>query len=563
MEAKTLRTIGATLVLAALVVAGIAQARSEQDAGPVAIVTGTTTTTDAEEPTTGHSTEPFTYRVGVLSGISTNNFWAFYGSEPSAWNSYILGPTKPALFTTNGAGASLRPELAVAHAEPAQDDRGWFVTLDLDTELHWSDGSPVTADDVVFTFDTVRTLDLGGSWAESLPDVVEGVEADGDHRLTIRFSERPRLSVWPHGVGTAPIMAAHAWRDAVEVSKPGELYELSGDGDVGGGPLAISDVSDVLIVSSRNHGYPSGHAPDVVEYHVYSSEGAAAEALLDGDIDYVLSPKGMTSEQVKLLAEAPTAGMLTSPGNVVRYLGFNLERKPMSDQAFRTALALLLDRDRLADASPSAQVARSLVPEANSAWFDGEAETAIIAIHGGDFDERLGRALENLRAAGYSWETAPALGPDGGLVAGSGLTKDGTEVAPLTILTSGDAHDPARPEYATAIADTLADLGFDVRPVETDFDTVVDLAFTPGEAGELNYDLYLLGWTLGNPVLPGYYGTLFSADGVMNNTGYASAEFDRAHDSYRDAYTMAEARAALWSMERILAEDLPYLPLYT
>lgn len=563
METKTLRTIGASLVLGTLVVAGIAQAGARQDADPVDIATGDTTTTGVEATTTRHATAPFTYRVGVLSGVSTDNFWAFYGSEPSVWNSYILGPTKPALFTTNEDGTSLRPELAVAHAEPEQDDQGWFVRLDLDSELHWSDGSPVTADDVVFTFDTVRALDLGGSWAESLPDVVEAVEADGDDRLTIRFSERPRLSVWPHGVGTAPIMAAHVWRDAAEVGTAEELYELPGDYDLGGGPLAISDVSDALIVSVRNPGYPSGHVPDVVEYHVYPSEADAAGALLDGDVDYVLSPKGMAAQQVEILAEDPSVGVLASPGNVVRYLGFNLEREPMSDQAFRTALALLLDRNELADAFPNAQAARSLVPEANSAWFDREAATAVAAIHRGDMDERLTRALESLRAAGYSWETAPALDSDGELVAGAGLTNDGAEVAPLTILTSGDAHDPARPEYATAIAETLGYLGFAVRPVETDFDTVVDLTFTPGEGGELNYDMYLLGWTLGNPVFPGYYGTLFSADGLMNNTGYASDEFDRAQDSYRSAFTMAEARAALWSMERILAEDLPYLPLYT
>jgi ABC-type oligopeptide transport system substrate-binding subunit len=75
--------------------------------------------------------------------------------------------------------------------------------------------------------------------------------------------------------------------------------------------------------------------------------------------------------------------------------------------------------------------------------------------------------------------------------------------------------------------------------------------------------MYLLGWTLGNPALPGYYRTLFAADGAMNNTGYRSAAFAKALQTYEEAHTLDDARDALWAMERRLALDLPYLPLYS
>jgi ABC-type oligopeptide transport system substrate-binding subunit len=113
------------------------------------------------------------------------------------------------------------------------------------------------------------------------------------------------------------------------------------------------------------------------------------------------------------------------------------------------------------------------------------------------------------------------------------------------------------------IADTLAILGFDTRPVETDFDTVVDLAFTRGDDGELHYDMYMLGWTLGNPSLPDFYRHLFTAKGAMNNTGYASKKFDSALVAYENAFTAEQAEQALWTMEKTLATDLPYLVLYT
>jgi peptide/nickel transport system substrate-binding protein len=565
---RTLRTIGAAVVLAGVVVAGISQIGS---GGPVDTHIGAT------EPTTslGRSSStalevtttipaPFVYRVGVLSGASTDNFWAFYGSEPSVWNAYVLGPTKPALFTAHASPGDLQPELATAGADPERDDDGWHVTVELNQDLAWSDGVPVTAHDLVFTFETVRALKLGGSWADSFPKPVRSIDADGDHRVRIEFSERPQLSVWPHGVGLAPIMPKHVWEDVVSGSDPKTLYGVSGEDDVSGGALTIDSVTEELVVSTVNPGYPAEGIPDTVEYHVYDSEAEGLEALQAGEIDSVLSPRGLTAKESKTAEKNPSIELMTNPGNAIRYLGFNLDRDPMADRAFRTTLALLVDREALAETIPGAGTAAwSLVPKANLDWFDEDAAAGIQGMYRGSLKERLGSAIDGLTDAGYEWKKAPSVGDDGKLVAGSGLTIDGQEPQALTILTPGDTYDPARPRYVESIAATLAALGFDARPVETDFDTVIDLAFTPGEDGELHYDMYLLGWTLGNPALPMHHGALFGSEAEMNNTGYESKAFDEALAAYEGAFTKEKAKEALWEMERVLATDLPYLPLYT
>jgi ABC-type transport system substrate-binding protein len=112
------------------------------------------------------------------------------------------------------------------------------------------------------------------------------------------------------------------------------------------------------------------------------------------------------------------------------------------------------------------------------------------------------------------------------------------------------------------IETTLELLGFDVRPVVTDFDTVVDLAFTENETGQRQYDMYVLGWTLGNPAHPDYYQPLFASDGAANSTGYSDQDFDADVARYEAAPGPDAARAALWEMEQTLARDLPYLVLY-
>jgi oligopeptide transport system substrate-binding protein len=132
----------------------------------------------------------------------------------------------------------------------------------------------------------------------------------------------------------------------------------------------------------------------------------------------------------------------------------------------------------------------------------------------------------------------------------------------LTILTSGDSYDPARPEYANRIAAAIELLGFKVIPVTTDFTSVVDLAFTPDEEGKVHYDMALLGWSLGNPGLPTFYGDLFGTSGIANNTGYSSAAMDALIKSLDKAPNVETARSAIWKMESLIAQDLPYLPLY-
>lgn len=237
MRDKTIRTVGATVVLLGIAIAAAAQMGSpEGDPSAISLATEATPSTETTLRATTSTTEPdpFVYRIGVLADTTTDNYWAFYGEQPSVWNSYILGPTKPALYRIDPASGSLVPELAEAMATPTRGESGWSVTVELNDSFAWSDGEPITADDIVFTFETVRDAGLGGSWATAFPESVSGIEARGPHSVHILFSKRPNLSDWPHAVGTAPLMAEHVWRpQTVGMDQP-DIYELGGASDVGG-----------------------------------------------------------------------------------------------------------------------------------------------------------------------------------------------------------------------------------------------------------------------------------------------------------------------------------------
>jgi ABC-type transport system substrate-binding protein len=552
-------------VLLGIAIAAVAQVGADEEA-PAQIATpgGTETDlSDRDEPST-IADRSLGYRIGLLAGVSTTNFWEYIGDQPTAWNSYVLGPTKPALYGIDPDRNELTPELAAPPTppRPTWDAEGWRVRVELGDHLAWSDGEPVSAADVVYTFETVRRLGLEGGWAEAFPPEIDEIAAKTDTELTIEFSQRPGLGVWPYAVGMAPVMPAHVWAPlTTEIDDAAGLYRLDGAVDVSGGPLQIVTITDDLIEAVANPGHPAPEF-DTVVYTVFDEEAAAVAALAEGRIDTILDPNGLSDPAVDLLDGISGVTLARSPAVSVRYLGFNLTRAPMSEPAYRRSLALLLDRDNAAETLlDGGAAAYTVLSPANSRWFDQERAGSIADIYRGDLEERLTSALSQLEAAGYVWETAPALS-DGALVKGVGLTIDGQTPAPLTILTPGDQYDPSRNEYTEQVETALELLGFDVRPVVTDFDTVVDLAFTENEAGERQYDMYVLGWTLGSPVHPDYYRWLFATDGAANSTGYSDPDFEAGLARYQGATDPDEARDALWDMEQTLARDLPYLVLY-
>jgi peptide/nickel transport system substrate-binding protein len=563
MGNKTARTIGATAVLIGVVIAAVIQMRSEDEApAEIAAPVGTTT---PREPLSNpvRAEAPFEYRVGLLAGLSTANYWEYVGEQPTAWNAYVLGPTKPALYAIDPASTALEPEVAgSAPVLPTWNRDGWRVRVDLGSDLSWSDGRPVTAADVVYTFETVRRLGLEGGWAHAYPEEIEEVVAESPTRLRIEFSHRPGLGLWPHRVGLAPIMPAHVWALETDgIDTAAALYDLDPEVDVSGGPLVIVEVSDNRIATVANPGYPEDGIPDVV-YSIFADEAAAIAALKQGAVDTFLDPNGLSDEGADALAGTPGVAIERSPANAVRYLGFNLTRDPMSKPEFRKSLALLLDRGWATETVvPDAAAAYTMLSSANVSWFDEGEAASISDPYDRRLEIRVSAAITGLESAGYAWDTAPAV-VDGTLVPGAGLTIDGQVPAPLTILTPGDEYDPARPDYTTRIEATLEGLGFDVRPIVTDFDTVVDLAFTADHSGKRQYDMYVLGWTLGNPALPDYHRWLFAGDGLANSTGYANPDFEASLARFDRATEADDAKDALWGMEQVLARDLPYLVLY-
>lgn len=531
--------------------------------------TATIAVTTTVPPTSTTVPAPFVYRIGMTRDVTTLNPWAAEDTANSRWTAYVFDQTRASLFAPLPAETAVEPVLAAGEmTEPVeQADGSWVVELAVTGT--WSDGVPVTPDDVAFTFDTVRRLELGGQWRRTwFPDQVTAITA-AEATVRIQFASRPGLEVWPFGPGTAPILPAHHWGELVEGIETGEaLYALDGAGTPSAGPFVVTDRTEGEEIRLEPNPAWGGEMPalDEAVYAIYSDVEAAVDALVRGEIDVIIDPDGLAPEAVadaRARLDEAELGSSLSENNGFRFLAFNLNRPVTGNLGFRQAVDLIAASYGGSPEGGDQFEAGVSIPSSNFAWFDDEGAGRLRTKAPTGVADRLERLVAALTEAGFAWTTPPTLAGDT-ITPGTGLTLSGAAVPVLEVLTP--AEDQVRLGYAKAVAAGLVELGFVVSLTEAPLDQVVERVFTP-TAGGFDFDMYLAGWSLGRPEFPShhaaFFGTPTDTRGQNNNTGFTSGAFDELLATYSSTRDPAEARQVLWAMEEILATQKPYVFLYT
>ncbi|MCJ7724947.1 MAG: ABC transporter substrate-binding protein, partial [Acidimicrobiia bacterium] len=331
--------------------------------------------------------------------------------------------------------------------------------------------------------------------------------------------------------------------------------------------------------------YTDGPFVDEVIYSEYGSQDAAYLAFLEGDVDYVLNPSGVPSGRRDQLLAEDGLEFAVNPSEGFRYLAFNLRKAPMNIDAFRQALAYVIDKEFMTQSvlAGAGIPIYSLVPQSQAAWYTDEVNKWGL---GSSEGERFDMAVQVLKDAGFTWSTEPLAvltedDPDtadvdesgeytGIFIDGQGMTMpDGTLVPELELLAPGPGYDPLRSTFATWIGVWGDRLGIPIDVNPTDFNTIVDLTFPPQEDG-LGWDMFMLGWGGGDPSLPctshqAFFGWDQDAviGGGFNTGGYNNPEFEALSDALDLATTVEEARGICNDMEKNISENLPYIVLFS
>ena len=261
---------------------------------------------------------------------------------PAAWDRKTApghGEGKPALevgvnlfrgLVACGRDFDVEPDLAERFAV-SEDGRSYRFTLRSD--VCWSDGTPVTAHDFVFTYARMAADAMASA------SLLDGVTANvvDERTLEIRLREprndflyllgRPETFAWPRHVYE---------REGVDWHRAIPL--------VGNGPFVLSSQDEnrvVLEAAPSWHGERGNVAEVTIE--LVASTTVAADRWRTGEydvLDDVIARSTVADD--KTVVER-------SPGMTTWYVGFNARRAPLDDPRVRRALAHAINRNRPAE----------------------------------------------------------------------------------------------------------------------------------------------------------------------------------------------------------------------
>ncbi len=250
---------------------------------------------------------------------------------------------------------------AVAKPVPALAE-SWSIdgntwTFNLRKGVKFTDGTPFTAQDVIFTYDRVPKVPNSPSSYALYLSSIEKVEAVDDHTLKIT-TKGPSPVLLPN-LSMVPIMSSKAAAGSAPEGKT--TVELNrGDGLVGTGPYKfVSWKRGAEIVLERNDDY-WGDKPawERVVYRPITNPAARVAALLAGDVDLIEDPPTDDLPNLKQnkdlhVQETPSVRViyvaLVQGDEVPEGMSGTDGKNPLQDRRVREALSLAIDRQSIVD----------------------------------------------------------------------------------------------------------------------------------------------------------------------------------------------------------------------
>lgn len=215
---------------------------------------------------------------------------------------------------------------------------GLELRIELEPEVTFHDGKPMTAGDVQFTLDAVRDPRKGIDHLRPLLADVEAVELINPHELRLRLK---RPSGWVlRALAEIPILPMHVYDGSL----------LGGGALIGTGPWRLASNRGGVVHLARYDRYWAGKAAIADLEFAYEPDAAVAlrEAKRGGlDVIAALIPAHWPEQANAPGIVAAFRPLELAPARL-RYLAFNAARSPLDDPRVRHALALLIDRRTIA-----------------------------------------------------------------------------------------------------------------------------------------------------------------------------------------------------------------------
>ncbi len=411
------------------------------------------------------------------------------------------------------------------------------LTFTIRSGVKWSDGTPLTAADVAFTFNLMKkypTLDLTGVWS-----VLSSVTATGSNTVTMNFSS-VAVPYFYYIADQTPIVPQHIWSTIANpatatISKP-----------VGSGPYLMSKCSPSNITYTANPHYWQPGLPKIhtIQYPAFTSNNTANDTLANGQAQW--GAQYIPDIQAFYTSKNANYHYWFPPVLNVSMVP-NLTNPLLSNVKVREAISYAINRQQVSTIGES-----GYEPPANQAGivtptFTSSLNNSALASWGNRFNVAKAKTL--LESAGYH------PGSDGIMTNASG------QKLQFTVINIGDYSDWVA--SMQVIQQDLKAVGISITPSNlsnTDYQAdlfnghyqlayVEQYTFGPGPYYELN------NWLNSANTAP------VGKQAASNYERYSNPATDKLLDEYSTTTSAAMQQSILNQLQQVMLSQVPFIPV--
>ncbi|MBN2874490.1 MAG: ABC transporter substrate-binding protein [Spirochaetales bacterium] len=492
--------------------------------------------------------------VGITE--ASGNFNPLYYS--SAYDGYVVDLVFDGLILRNFEGEYVPGDAVADSWEYSNENK--TITFKMKKGLVFSDGQPLTAHDVVFTYQVLADPSYTGRYGSAVKDMkgyqdyfdgktdkFEGVVALDDHTVQFNFTEALRVNFENCGYA---IMPKHYYGATFSYKNTAGIEAITGE-PVGSGPYKVESFKEKEFVSlTRNDKfYGSGYQiKDIILKFVDMTTDIVE--LTTGNVDLLA---GMI-EPAKI-AEARAAGKMVNsyPRSGYGYVKTNCEAGPTADVKVRQALYYSFN-----------------IPEFVNSYFKDEATGQVLAgTQAHPFSQvswvMSDSLVKSLNNYDFNLEKARQLLDEAGwkLNAAGKREKDG-KLMELKI-----AAMPDHAILATLIPmwerDWGQGLGITLNIAYLEFNTILDYIIYNSDENVKEWSLFFLATSIPSPDPHSVYSEFHSdyiGSGNDNTSRYSNPKVDQLLDEGKKIMDVEKAKPVYEQVVKILNEEAVMMPVY-
>ncbi|MBT9176420.1 MAG: Oligopeptide-binding protein AppA [Firmicutes bacterium] len=413
-------------------------------------------------------------------------------------------------------------------------------TFWLRPDVRWSDGRPLTARDVKFTFDTIQHPDYDGPRRPVVMHVAE-ITTEGDHIVRFRMRQVDAPFLFNIGLGIIP----HHILGHVPVREH-RAHAFSRQ-PLGAGPYLLERIiPGQFAVLQRNPNFWMAPRPylDRIVIRRYADINVMQAAFEAGDIDWMsITPDAVDRVRREMAARANFRNI---PSHGYDYMSLNLDNPILRDRRVREALKLALDRPAMI---------RSVLNDLGTVINSHQIPTS------------WATGAPNLNTYAFNPTRARQLLDEAGWRIPAGQTmrrRDGSPTGDLMRLgIQWNTGNVLRQDTAAMAVRHWREIGVDAADRPTEWSVMLS------DFSASRFEIIIIGWALGldpDP-FPFFHSSqaVRGADGhirAFNRNPFINAEVDRLLEAGRLTVDIAERRALYQRVDQILNRELPYIWLW-